>query len=96
MSPLSMPKQCKKQDTVLKQHWEQRATNSPHIWLVISLVICDMCEQHTNGAEFTSPDKHVSILLAILGFVDNITNQVKIFQDNDVTVLELLKNGTRY
>eukprot|EP00957_Ditylum_brightwellii_P212338 15367193-Ditylum_brightwellii.AAC.2 len=41
-------------------------------------------------AEFIIPDQDVSILLAILGFVDDITNQVKKFYQNDVTVLHLL------
>eukprot|EP00957_Ditylum_brightwellii_P173845 13235002-Ditylum_brightwellii.AAC.1 len=57
----------------------QSVTNSPQIRLVISLTICNIYEASTHGAEFTSPDQVVSIMLAILGFVDNTTNQVTIF-----------------
>eukprot|EP00957_Ditylum_brightwellii_P009324 705476-Ditylum_brightwellii.AAC.1 len=53
----------------------QGATNSSHIWLVISSTICDIYEQSAHGAEFVSPDQDVSIFLAILGFVDNVNTQ---------------------
>eukprot|EP00957_Ditylum_brightwellii_P183685 13990943-Ditylum_brightwellii.AAC.1 len=53
----------------------QGATNSPQTWLIISSTICDIYEQSANGAEFVSSDQDVSILLAILGLVDNVNNQ---------------------
>eukprot|EP00957_Ditylum_brightwellii_P118218 9016828-Ditylum_brightwellii.AAC.1 len=53
----------------------QGATNSPHTWLVISSTICDIYEQSAHGAEFVSPDQGISILLAILEFVDDVNNQ---------------------
>eukprot|EP00957_Ditylum_brightwellii_P151382 11527451-Ditylum_brightwellii.AAC.1 len=51
------------------------ATNSPQIRLAISSTICDICKQSANGAEFVSPDQDISILLTILGFIDDVTNQ---------------------
>eukprot|EP00957_Ditylum_brightwellii_P054815 4154188-Ditylum_brightwellii.AAC.1 len=53
----------------------QGATNSPQIWLVISSTICDIYKQSANGAECVSPDQDISILLAILDFVDDVNNQ---------------------
>eukprot|EP00957_Ditylum_brightwellii_P197466 15045905-Ditylum_brightwellii.AAC.1 len=34
----------------------QGATNVPHIWLAISSTICDIYNEHANGAEFVSID----------------------------------------
>eukprot|EP00957_Ditylum_brightwellii_P130997 9992585-Ditylum_brightwellii.AAC.1 len=53
----------------------QGATNSPQTWLVISSTICDIDEQSAHGADFVSPDQDVSILLAILGFANDVNNQ---------------------
>eukprot|EP00957_Ditylum_brightwellii_P092225 7020948-Ditylum_brightwellii.AAC.1 len=58
------------------------ATNSPGIWLTISSAIEDIYEQSANGAEFISPDKGIVLVLAILGFDDDVTNQVNKFTDN--------------
>eukprot|EP00957_Ditylum_brightwellii_P135139 10303033-Ditylum_brightwellii.AAC.1 len=52
----------------------QGATNSPGIWLTISSTIGNICEQSANDAEFISPDKAIALVLAILGFVDDVTN----------------------
>eukprot|EP00957_Ditylum_brightwellii_P066663 5059095-Ditylum_brightwellii.AAC.1 len=60
----------------------QGATNSLGIWLTIRSTIGDIYEQSANGAEFISPDKATTLVLAILGFVDNVTNQVNEFTDN--------------
>eukprot|EP00957_Ditylum_brightwellii_P211456 15366183-Ditylum_brightwellii.AAC.2 len=70
----------------------QGTTNSPQIWLVISLTICSIYEESAHGAEFISPDQDVSILLAVLGLVDDVNNQVNKFHQNDVTVQQLLEN----
>eukprot|EP00957_Ditylum_brightwellii_P156761 11931476-Ditylum_brightwellii.AAC.1 len=68
----------------------QGATNSSSIWLTISFTIGDIYEQLGNGIEFISPDKAIAFVLAILGFMDNITIQVNMFTDNQVTLLQLL------
>eukprot|EP00957_Ditylum_brightwellii_P073700 5600652-Ditylum_brightwellii.AAC.1 len=70
----------------------QGATNSPHIWLAISSTICDIYAEHAKGAKFVSPDQAIRVLLANLGFVNNVTNQVNMFQDNNVTVNNLLQD----
>eukprot|EP00957_Ditylum_brightwellii_P079636 6055823-Ditylum_brightwellii.AAC.1 len=70
----------------------QGATNSPQTWFVISSTICNIYEQSANRAEFVSPDQDVNIPLAILGFVDDVNNQVNKFQNKKVTVQELLEN----
>eukprot|EP00957_Ditylum_brightwellii_P166065 12643393-Ditylum_brightwellii.AAC.1 len=70
----------------------QDATNFLHTWLVISSTICDIYKQSANGTEFISLHQDVSILLAILGFVDGMINQVNKFQNNEVTLQELLEN----
>eukprot|EP00957_Ditylum_brightwellii_P145386 11071152-Ditylum_brightwellii.AAC.1 len=68
----------------------QGATNSLGIWLTISVIIGDTYEQSANGAEFISPDKAITLVLAISGFVDDITNLVNKFTDNHATTLQLL------
>eukprot|EP00957_Ditylum_brightwellii_P115386 8800368-Ditylum_brightwellii.AAC.1 len=60
----------------------QGATNSFGIWLTISSTIGERYEQSANGTEFISPDKAISLALAILGFMDDVTNQVNMFTDN--------------
>eukprot|EP00957_Ditylum_brightwellii_P145793 11101774-Ditylum_brightwellii.AAC.1 len=70
----------------------QGATNSPKTWLVISSTIYDIYKQSANRAEFVSPDQDIRILLVILGFVDNVNNQVNKFRNNEVMVQELLEN----
>eukprot|EP00957_Ditylum_brightwellii_P145220 11060990-Ditylum_brightwellii.AAC.1 len=57
----------------------QGVTNFPQTWLVISSTICDIYEQTAHSAEFISPDQDISILLAILGFVDDVNKQVNKF-----------------
>eukprot|EP00957_Ditylum_brightwellii_P087748 6681729-Ditylum_brightwellii.AAC.1 len=66
------------------------ATNSPCIWLIISSTIGVIYEQSTNGVEFISPDNAITLVLAILGFVDDFTNQVNKFTDNQVATSQFL------
>eukprot|EP00957_Ditylum_brightwellii_P204366 15338884-Ditylum_brightwellii.AAC.1 len=73
----------------------QGATNNPQIWLAISSTMCGICKECAQGAEFVSPNQAVSVLLAILGFVDDVTNQVNMFQDNIVTVDKLINDMKR-
>eukprot|EP00957_Ditylum_brightwellii_P054001 4090237-Ditylum_brightwellii.AAC.1 len=68
----------------------QGVTDSLAIWLVISSTMYDIYEQDATRANFISPDGVHSVLLAILGFVDDVTNQVKTFSDNGITVQQLL------
>eukprot|EP00957_Ditylum_brightwellii_P098896 7534087-Ditylum_brightwellii.AAC.1 len=60
----------------------QGATNSSGIWFTISSTMGGIYEQSANSAEFISPDKGIALVLAILGFVDDVTNQVNEFTDN--------------
>eukprot|EP00957_Ditylum_brightwellii_P015911 1198213-Ditylum_brightwellii.AAC.1 len=60
----------------------QGATNSLGIWLTISSTIGDIYEQSSNGTELISLDKAIVLVLAILGFMDDVTNQVNAFTDN--------------
>eukprot|EP00957_Ditylum_brightwellii_P136315 10395754-Ditylum_brightwellii.AAC.2 len=53
---------------------EQGATNSLGIWITIRSTIGEIYEQSTNGTEFTSPDKAIALVLAVLGFVEDVTN----------------------
>ena len=68
----------------------QGATNSLGIWLTICSTIRDIVKQSANGAEFISSDNAIALVLAILGFVDNVTNQVNRFTGNQVTTSQLL------
>eukprot|EP00957_Ditylum_brightwellii_P025984 1964488-Ditylum_brightwellii.AAC.1 len=68
----------------------QGATHSPGIWLPISSTVGYIHEQSANGAEFISPDKTIAIILAVLGFVNNVTNQVNELTDNQITTTQLL------
>eukprot|EP00957_Ditylum_brightwellii_P164185 12500408-Ditylum_brightwellii.AAC.1 len=67
----------------------QGAMNSPNIWLVISSTLADIYNEEEKGATFVSPDKQINAKLTILGLVDNITNQVNEFLNNEVTAQEL-------
>eukprot|EP00957_Ditylum_brightwellii_P162244 12353773-Ditylum_brightwellii.AAC.1 len=60
--------------------------------IAISSTICDIYEEPAHGAEFISPDQDVSILLVLLGFVGDVTNQVNKFCQNDVIAQQLLAN----
>eukprot|EP00957_Ditylum_brightwellii_P188888 14378333-Ditylum_brightwellii.AAC.1 len=60
----------------------QGATNSLGIWLTITSTIRETYEQSANGDEFISPDNAITLVLAILGFMDDVTNQVNEFTDN--------------
>jgi hypothetical protein len=42
------------------------------------------------GAEFVSPDQAHSALLFIPGFVHDVTNQVNILRNNNITIRQLL------
>eukprot|EP00957_Ditylum_brightwellii_P209498 15361996-Ditylum_brightwellii.AAC.1 len=53
----------------------QGATNLSHIWLAIRSTICDIYNEYAKGEEFVSPDQAIQVLLAILGFVDDMNNQ---------------------
>eukprot|EP00957_Ditylum_brightwellii_P119723 9134623-Ditylum_brightwellii.AAC.1 len=53
----------------------QGATNAPHIWLAIISTICDIYNEHAKGAEFISPDQAIQVLLAMFGFIDDVTNR---------------------
>eukprot|EP00957_Ditylum_brightwellii_P066668 5059384-Ditylum_brightwellii.AAC.2 len=68
----------------------QGAINLPGIWLATSSTIGDIYEGLAHGAKFVSPDQAISVLLTLLGFVDDVTNQVNIFKDCNITVSQLL------
>eukprot|EP00957_Ditylum_brightwellii_P144635 11018172-Ditylum_brightwellii.AAC.1 len=53
----------------------QGTTNSPNIWLCISSSISDICEESAPGTEFISPVQIYSVLLAILGCMDEKSGQ---------------------
>ena len=57
----------------------QGATNMPHIWLAINSTICDIYDEHAKGAKCVSPDQAIRVVLAILRFIDDMTNQVNMF-----------------
>jgi len=51
----------------------QGAGNSPCIWLLISLTLFDLHEQHAHRALFSSPDGTQQVPLTMVGFVDDST-----------------------
>eukprot|EP00957_Ditylum_brightwellii_P108533 8278081-Ditylum_brightwellii.AAC.1 len=63
----------------------QGAINLPVIWLAISFAVGDVYDESAHGTEFVIPDQAISVLLTILGFVDDLANQVNMFKDNNVT-----------
>eukprot|EP00957_Ditylum_brightwellii_P022584 1703408-Ditylum_brightwellii.AAC.1 len=60
----------------------QGATNSPGVWLTISSTIGDIYAQSLNDIEFISPNKAIALVFAILGFVEDVNNQVNEFTNN--------------
>eukprot|EP00957_Ditylum_brightwellii_P050587 3836280-Ditylum_brightwellii.AAC.1 len=52
----------------------------------------DIYDDEARDATFMSPDKQISTKLALMGLVDNITNQVNEFLNNEVTAQEFVLN----
>eukprot|EP00957_Ditylum_brightwellii_P174325 13271972-Ditylum_brightwellii.AAC.1 len=55
---------------------DQGAKNPPTISFLIRSMLSDMYESKATGSGFVSPDQGCYVILAILGFVDNMTKQV--------------------
>lgn len=51
----------------------QGSGNSPSIWLFISSTLCDVHNNLSHGAQFTSPDGQDNIKISMVGFVDDST-----------------------
>eukprot|EP00957_Ditylum_brightwellii_P197105 15016895-Ditylum_brightwellii.AAC.2 len=66
------------------QTLDQGATKSPGIQLATCSTFGDVHDESAHGTQFVSPDQEISVLLAILGFVDGATNQANMFKDNNV------------
>jgi len=58
----------------------QGSGNSPSIWLLISSTLCDIHQQSSYGATFTSPDGDDKIKLTMVGFVDDCTGTCNDFR----------------
>eukprot|EP00957_Ditylum_brightwellii_P041368 3132732-Ditylum_brightwellii.AAC.1 len=56
----------------------------PVIWLVASSTMGEIYKDKCQGAEFLSCDKSFSVILALLEFVDGVTNQANMFSYNNV------------
>ena len=72
----------------------QGATNLSNIWLLISSELAKIYDTKANGATLISPNKQLWVIMMILGFVDDVTNQVNDFLDNSVTVETLVEKMT--
>jgi hypothetical protein len=60
----------------------QGSANSPVIWTIVSSVLFDVHAEAGHGAQFTSPDKSMSVNLSMVGFVDDSTGHVNKFNDD--------------
>jgi hypothetical protein len=58
----------------------QGSGNSPVIWLFISLTLCDVHNQVSHGASFTTPHGTETVKLAMVAFVDDSTGTYNKFQ----------------
>eukprot|EP00957_Ditylum_brightwellii_P210088 15364555-Ditylum_brightwellii.AAC.1 len=54
----------------------QGATNLPGMWLAISSTIGDVYNESAHGVECVGLDQAISVLLTILGFANDVTNQI--------------------
>eukprot|EP00957_Ditylum_brightwellii_P091960 7002065-Ditylum_brightwellii.AAC.1 len=70
----------------------QGAINLPNIWLIISSTLADIYDMEAHGATSISPDEKINTKLTLLGLVNDVTNQVNEFLNNDVTATELALN----
>ena len=68
----------------------QGSGNSPAIWCVISSVLFTSHESRAHGATYKTPDKQHAIKLTMIGFVDDSTGQVNLFDQNDPPSAEVL------
>jgi hypothetical protein len=68
----------------------QGSGNSPMIWCVISSTLYDCHQAQVFGAIFESPDRSVTLTFSMVGFVDDSTDSVNDFHNNEATVESLL------
>jgi len=60
----------------------QGSGDSPAIWCIVSSTLFLCHQECTHGAFFCTADSSTSILLSMIGFVDNSTGQVNNFMNN--------------
>jgi hypothetical protein len=68
----------------------QGSSNSPAIWCIVSSVLFVCHQDNGHGAYFCTPDQEMSVLLSMIGFVDDSTGQTNSFVKNDQSRPELL------
>ena len=68
----------------------QGSSNSPGIWLFISSTICNIHQQHSYGASFSTPDGDETVRIAMVGFVDDSTGTYNNFQPQREKDLETM------
>ena len=71
----------------------QGSSASPTIWCLISCRLFEAHDKYCYGATFYSPDGSVSTKVSLLSFVDDCYGSINSFDNNKVTIEELLRRA---
>ena len=73
----------------------QGSGNSPAYWLFVSSTLFDMYNSKARGSMYQSPDKTISVQVKAIEFVDDVRTSVNAFDNNALTLNQLVAMGTR-
>ena len=77
----------------------QGSGNSPAIWCIISSVLFDSHASRAHGATYETPDRRHHIRITMIGFVDDSTGQVNLFDEdkapNPAKLIELMQQDAQ-
>lgn len=68
----------------------QGSGSSPVLWIIISSILFDSHQQHSHGAQYSSPDHSTYINFSMIGFVDDSSSQVNVFDNHNKDNMEQL------
>jgi hypothetical protein len=74
----------------------QGSGNSPAIWLFISSTLCNVHNQISNGATFTTPCGHETVKLSMVAFVDDSTGTYNKFLPQTEPPIQTLLPQAQY
>jgi hypothetical protein len=73
----------------------QGSGNSPMYWLFISSTLFDIYDEKAHGATYKTPDRNgVTLTVKAIGFVHDVLNTTNSFQDNSITMDQLVVLAT--
>ena len=73
----------------------QGSGNSPTYWLFISSTLFDIYDLRAHGSTYKSRDGSAKVQVKAVGFVDDVRTSVNAFENNTITVDQLIALATR-